>query len=193
MVTDNLETDLDITNGARGEIVGIVLDKDEPPVGDSPIVKLKHLPAYILVKLSRTRATKLDSLEDCIIPVQSTATNYRIKITTNDGKTLQRTVRRAQFPITAAYTFTDYWSQGQTIPYVLVDIAPPPTGGLNLFNLSVALSRSSGQDSIRLLRDFDDATFKKGHVPELMAEMDRLDKLDGQTKSWYETVVRRSL
>ena len=58
MVTDNLETDLDITNGARGEIVGIVLDKDEPPVGDLPIVKLKHLLAYILVKLSRTRATK---------------------------------------------------------------------------------------------------------------------------------------
>lgn len=191
MVTDNLETDLDITNGARGEIVGIVLDKDEPPVGDSPVVKLKHLPAYILVKLSRTRATRLDGLEDCVIPVQPTATNYRIKIATNDGKSIQRTIRRAQFPITAAYAFTDYRSQGQTIPYVLVDIAPPPTGGLNLFNLYVALSRSSGRDTIRLLRDFDDASFKRGHAPELMMEMDRLDELDRQTKSWYKAVVRR--
>ncbi|KAJ7187076.1 hypothetical protein C8R46DRAFT_1274132, partial [Mycena filopes] len=56
MVTSNLETDLDLTNGARGEIVDIILHPDEPPVGDEPIVHLQNLPAYILVKLSRTRA-----------------------------------------------------------------------------------------------------------------------------------------
>ena len=31
MVTQNVETDLDITNGARGKIVDIVLHPDEPP------------------------------------------------------------------------------------------------------------------------------------------------------------------
>ena len=41
--------------------------------------------------------------------------------------------------MTAAYTFTDYWSQGQMIPYVIVDIGSPPTGTLSLFNLYVAL------------------------------------------------------
>ena len=45
--------------------------------------------------------------------------------------------------MTAAYAFTDYRSQGQTIPYVIVDIGSPPTGTLSLFNLYVALSRSS--------------------------------------------------
>ncbi|KAG2099649.1 hypothetical protein BD769DRAFT_1368344 [Suillus cothurnatus] len=60
--------------------------------------------------------------------------------------------------MTAAYAFTDYRSQGQTIPYVLVDIATPPTGGLNLFNLYVALSRT---------------------------EDDRLKELDEQTKVWW--------
>ncbi|KAL4069011.1 hypothetical protein J3A83DRAFT_4359100 [Scleroderma citrinum] len=34
--------------------------------------------------------------------------------------------------------------QGQTLPMVLVDITTPPTGGLSLFNLYVALSYSSG-------------------------------------------------
>ncbi|KAG1744829.1 hypothetical protein EDB19DRAFT_1576215, partial [Suillus lakei] len=53
----------------------------------------------------------------------------------------------------------------QTIPYVLVDIATPPTGGLNLFNLYVALSRSSGQSTI--------------------SEDDRLKELDEQTKVWW--------
>ncbi|KAJ4501177.1 hypothetical protein C8R41DRAFT_749738 [Lentinula lateritia] len=84
--------------------------------------------------------------------------------------------------MTAAYAFTDYRSQGQTIPYVIVDIAKPPTGKLNLFNLYVALSRSSGRDTIRLLRDFDQQTLMAGHEPELMEEDDRLEKLNIRTK-----------
>jgi len=28
----------------------------------------------------------------------------------------------------SAYGFMDYHAQGQTIPYVFIDIAPPPTG-----------------------------------------------------------------
>jgi hypothetical protein len=56
MVTSNIETDLDVTNGARGEIVDIILHHNEPPLGDDPIVTLQHLPLYILVKLKQTRA-----------------------------------------------------------------------------------------------------------------------------------------
>ena len=54
MVTSNVQTDLDITNGACGIIVNIVLHPDEPPLIDNNIVPLKYLPLYILVKLSRT-------------------------------------------------------------------------------------------------------------------------------------------
>lgn len=88
--------------------------------------------------------------------------------------------------MTAAYSFTDYRSQGQTIPYVLVDIATPPTGGLNLFNLYVALSRSSGRSTIRLLRDFDEKLFQASHTPELIAEDDRLEVLNKQTREWWK-------
>ncbi|OAX32667.1 hypothetical protein K503DRAFT_644863, partial [Rhizopogon vinicolor AM-OR11-026] len=64
--------------------------------------------------------------------------------------------------VTATYTSTDYRSQGQTISHVLVDIAPPPTGGLNLFNLYVALSR------------------------KLIREDDRLQTLDEHTSEWWQ-------
>ncbi|KAG0703258.1 hypothetical protein DFH29DRAFT_803763 [Suillus ampliporus] len=74
-------------------------------------------------------------------------------------------MRRQQFPITAAYAFANYRSQGQTIPYVLVDIATPPTRGLNLFNLYVALS---------------------------CTEDDRLKELDEQTKDWWAEMGRDS-
>ena len=67
----------------------------------------------------------------------------------------KKAVHRRQLPITAAYAFTDYRSQGQTLPYVIIDIAKPPTGKLSLFNLYVTLSRSSSRHTIHLLRDFD--------------------------------------
>ncbi|RDX46833.1 hypothetical protein OH76DRAFT_1329827, partial [Lentinus brumalis] len=77
--------------------------------------------------------------------------------------------------ITAAYAFTDYRSQGQTIPSVIVDLHTPPGGRLTLFNIYVALSRSSGRETIRLLRDFDDR---------------RLEKLNEYTRRWWQRMGR---
>lgn len=95
-------------------------------------------------------------------------------------------MKRRQFPLTAAYAFADYRSQGQTIPYVMVDLTPPPNGTLNLFNLYVALSRSSGRDSIRLLRGFDEKMLKKSHDGALLAEDERLERLHEAMKQAYE-------
>ncbi|KAI5981632.1 hypothetical protein EDD15DRAFT_2182730, partial [Pisolithus albus] len=61
--------------------------------------------------------------------------------------------------------------EGQTIPYVIVDIAKPPSGGLNLFNLYIALSRSS----------------------DLLAEDDRLLLLDGETAAWWNGMVSHAV
>ena len=182
MVTNNLQTDLDITNGARGVITDIILDPDEPELGEGPIVTLKHLPACILVKLSRTRAAQLPGLEPGVIPIQRVSNAMQIRI----GKSKTRTVTRTQFPITGAYSFTDYRSQGQTIAHAIIDIASPPTGKLSLFNLYVALSRSSGRDSLRLLRDFDDRIFMQCHEMELVEEDERLEKIDATTREWWE-------
>ena len=168
----------------------IILHPDEPPLSTEPIVTLKHLPSYVLVKMQRTRATQLDGLSEGIIPVEVATCNFQIKVHTTGGKYVTRSVRRRQFPMTPAYAFIDYRSQGQTLPYVIVDIATPPTGGLDLFNLYVALSRSSGRETIRLLRDFDDDLFKKSHDPALLAEDDRLEQRDKITKAWWQQMGR---
>ncbi|TFY81855.1 hypothetical protein EWM64_g2158 [Hericium alpestre] len=191
MVTTNVETDLDVTNGARGDVVGIVLHPEEPAFGDEPIVHLKHLPIYILVKMRRTRATRLAGLDESVIPIEPGVQTFQIKIPTRLTKANTRRVRRRQFPMTAAYAFTDYRSQGQTIPHVIVDIASPPSGKLSLFNLYVALSRSSGRDTIRLLRDFDDDKFLASHRPELAQEDDRLMRMDEATKEWWSKMRQR--
>ncbi len=95
--------------------------------------------------------------------------------------------------MTACYAFTDYRSQGQTIPFVIVDIASPPTGTLTLFNLYVALSRSSGRDTIRLLRGFDWHVFKKPHDIELLREDERLETMDAATETWYKQVIQNQM
>ena len=121
MVTSNIATDLDIANGARGAVVDIILDPEEPLLGDNSIVTLKRLPQCVLVRLNRTCATRLDGLDDSVVPIFPAKSSMQITL----GKKV-KTVTCFQYPITAAYCFTDYRSQGQTIPHVIVDITSPP-------------------------------------------------------------------
>ena len=154
MVTTNIATDLDITNGARGTIVDVFLNPEEFPLEDSAIISLKLLLQRVLVKLNRTRAARLNGLDDGVIPIFPAKCSMEI--------TLEKTTKmvpRWQSPVTVAYCFTDYRSQGQTIPRVIVDIASPPTGKLSLFNLYVALLRSSWRETIRLFRESNDEIF----------------------------------
>ena len=92
LVTDNVETDLDITNGARGEIVDIILHPEEPAIGNEPIVQLKYLSAYILVKLACTRASRLEGLDEAVIPVEVASTTMQITVQVH-GKWIKCTVR----------------------------------------------------------------------------------------------------
>ncbi|KAH9033268.1 hypothetical protein EDB85DRAFT_1864625, partial [Lactarius pseudohatsudake] len=71
------------------------------------------------------------------------------------------------------YAFTDFKSQGQTLECVIVDIGKPPSGSLTGFNAYIALSRSRGRDTIRLLHNFDARLFPV-HPNELLRTQDEL-------------------
>ncbi|KAG8940311.1 hypothetical protein FRC03_005610 [Tulasnella sp. 419] len=144
MVTVNVETDLDIANGLRGVITGLVLDEaDKDYNQNAEEVNLTWPPLYILVKLQQTSTIKLPGLEENEIPIAPMCKNYMGLV---GGHC--KSIKRRQLPLTAAYSFTDYQSQGQTIPYVIVNIATPPSKGITAFNVYVALSRSLGRDTI---------------------------------------------
>ena len=98
----------------------------------------------------------------------------------------ERCFRRSQ----RGYAFTDYKSQGQTIEYVIIDIGKPPTGSLSPFSVYVALSRSRGRDTIRLLRDFDPNLFQNHPSEALREDMKRLVKLNEETKKEWQTRQR---
>ncbi|KAI6011542.1 hypothetical protein PISMIDRAFT_107118 [Pisolithus microcarpus 441] len=75
-------------------------------------------------------------------------------------------------------------SNVQTLPCVKIDIATPPSGALNLFNLYIALSRSHGRSQICLLCDFDENIFLKTHCNELLMEDDQLEERNSRTCNW---------
>jgi hypothetical protein len=189
LVTQNIDIDLDLTNGARGEIVDIILHPNEPLISSSSTeIHLQYLPSYILVKMGRTRASRLQGLDDKVIPIEPVSQSISISLLNTNNQTIKRTVQRRQFPMTLGYALTDYRSQGQTVAYVIIDIAKPPSGKLDLFNLYVALSRSHGRHSVWLLRDFDDEIFLTSHDHHLLQEDDRLERLDAATKVWWEKI-----
>ena len=142
--------------------------------------------------MDHSRAPRFGLESEAVIPISPIQKSYWLNLTENSKKVV-RTITRKQLPITAAYALTDYRTQGQTIPAVILDLAPPPTGKLSLFNLYVALSRSSGRQTIRLLRDFDEKPLMSPHIPELTAEDERLARLNDATATWWHSIASTRL
>lgn len=105
---------------------------------------------------------------------------------------IRKTVRRRQFPLTAAYAFTDYRAQGQTLRTLIVDLGPVPSGKLTPFNAYVALSRSPGRETIRLLRAFDDDLFTAIPDENLELEDRRLEALNRETERAWQLRTERT-
>jgi hypothetical protein len=140
LLLDNVETDLDITNGACGKTVDIVLHPDEPPISRNAVIRLKYLPSYLLVKLTRTKATKLEGLNDCVLPIEPISTTYRIKMMVGGNGSADS--EKETIPTHGSICLHRLSIAGAN--HYPCDIATPPAGGLSLFHLYVALSRSSG-------------------------------------------------
>ena len=139
---------------------------------------MKYPPAMVLFKPDHGTHARFADIPAGLVPITPSTTRFTIK--TDDNRVFHIKWRR--LPTTAAYAFTDYKSQGQTIEYVIVDIGDPPTGHMSPFGVYVALSRSRGRGTIRLLRDFNEKLFTHHPSEDLRLEMIRLDGLDQETK-----------
>ncbi|KAL4062257.1 hypothetical protein J3A83DRAFT_4195539 [Scleroderma citrinum] len=128
----------------QGTIVNIFLHSEESYSTMEGGVILTFLPLFILAKLDCTRTSALEGLDEEVILVEPSTKFMQIDVQDNKGQEQKRSVRQQQFPITAAYTFMDHQSQGQTLQHIIINIANLPTGGLSLFNLYVTLSQGRG-------------------------------------------------
>ena len=132
-----------------------------------------NTPSSISSAFQDTRVEKQLRTLDGNVPLTPSTSTFKIK--TPDGQ--ESTIVRRQFALTGGYAFTDIKSQGQTIEVVLVDLRNPLSGKLSPFSAYVALSQSRGQDTIRLLSDFDEDLFCTHPNPDLAVEINRLNFL----------------
>ena len=180
MVLVNIDTDSDLANGSRGVITDIILDKREVVEETvSSKVVLSYAPAVILFRPLFGCKKNVPGLPPGTIPIFPSQRSFTLKGPTNI------TIEREQYALTAAYAFTDYKAQGQTMESVIIDLGKTPSGKLTAFNMYVALSRGRGRSRIRLLRDFDDRLFTTHPSEELREEDDRLDRLAESTIRRY--------
>lgn len=180
MVTYNIETELDVANGARGTVERIIVhDMDNREAGvQGHIQRLARPPVCVLVRLWRTKVKALLGLEQGVVPIIPIRNRFQVKLPS--GKKIS--LWQEQLPLTPAYAFTDYCSQGQTIPDVIVDLATPPFGGRTPFNVYMALSRSRTTDQARLLRNLDSRLFTTPPDEHLAEEDARLERLNRDTE-----------
>ena len=80
MVTLNILTDLDVANGVRGMIEGIVFDECErlTITKEDHSIQLLYPLQYVLVKLDRTKAPSLEGLPQNVIPVEPVRKTFMI-------------------------------------------------------------------------------------------------------------------
>jgi len=180
MVLVNLAMEADIANGTRGEIQDIILDEREELLAsdEDGAIQLKYPPAMLLFKPDKKTKLVFPGLPPGVIPLTPSLAPFTVL-----GRTGKRfKVSRYQYTMTAGYAFTDYKSQSQTIEYVIIDIGRPPTGSLSPFSVYVALSRSRGRETIRLLRDFNPNLFQNHPSEALRSDMRRLERLNKVTR-----------
>jgi ATP-dependent exoDNAse (exonuclease V) alpha subunit len=184
MVLLNMATKNDVANGSRGIVHDIVLDEREPEceANDDGEVILRFPPALIVFRPHRSTVNdRIGDLEPGLLPIVPTQTSFTIR----DRYGQEVSVKRRQFSLAPAYAFTDFKSQGQTLKFVVVDLAKPLNGRLDGFHVYVALSRSPGRDYIRLLRLAERKHFTTHPSQDLREEDARLELLCAQTtRDW---------
>lgn len=183
MVVLNIATEADIANGTRGTVHGIVLDPREPQVSpeEDGSVHLHFPPSVVYFKPDMQTQVTFEGVPEGIIPILPSKVCFSVSVEGEKTK-----LERRQVAIVPGYAFTDYKAQGQTLECVIIDISRPPTGKLSPFSVYVALSRSRGRKTIRILRDFDTALLMHHPSEDLRQDMMRLERLDERTKADFE-------
>ena len=187
MVVLNIATEADVANGTRGTVEGFFLDPRERQTqpDDEGNIHLKYPPPVIYFRPQMRTTTVFEGVAEGIIPISPSMVRFGVEV---EG--LKVNLERRQLALVAGYAFTDYKAQGQTMGCVIVDISKPPSGALSPFSVYVALSRSRGRKTIRILRDFDHSLFMHHPSEDLRVDMERLHRVERRTREEHEEAWR---
>lgn len=208
LYTTNTATELGITNSVEEVAVGIVLNDQEDPIGISrgKTWRLKHIPQYILLKLTNPKHANLSSLGDGIIPVKPIKNIFQVGLieffyiksfiylfkqveVLKNGKQSSVSITRVQFSLIPSYAITDYKCQGETYDAAIVDLAKPSKGKSNLSSVYVPLSRVRNLEDLAILRPFENSRLTPPPNDDLEFEIKRLKRLEANATRNHKTLL----
>ncbi|KAK0478008.1 hypothetical protein EDD18DRAFT_1365151 [Armillaria luteobubalina] len=146
----NIAMESDLENGTRGIVEDIAFDphEPEPSPDEDNIVNLLYPPALILFCPSNvTKTPTFKGIPRGLLPIIPTEVSFPMK----KKAAPTYTVHCHQIALTAGYSFTHHKVQGQTLEYLIVDLADSPKHELDGFNAYIALSCSHGRKTIWIL------------------------------------------
>jgi ATP-dependent exoDNAse (exonuclease V) alpha subunit len=175
MITENVAIGANVVNGAEGVLKDIKYEEDHEG-------RRFAVCAYVHISGCCLAAP---GLEPEVVPIVPVKTSFQYSQVGHAPFSISRT----QLPLLPAYAYTDYKSQGRSLPLVLLDL----TGCNTLQSLYVMLSRATSLQNLAVIRWFSPAIISKRLSAEFRSEFERLQLLDMQTETEFETRFSRSL
>jgi hypothetical protein len=134
-------------------------------------------PACVLFRQDNSKHLAFKDLEAKVVPVFPIERSITVK---------GYSVRRKQVPMCPAFSLTDYKVQGLTLTTAVLDLKGDPSGkGQNehktFCSMYVQLSRLRSLEGLHLLQEIDMKDLRFRPHNGLVAEMERLHKLDEET------------
>jgi hypothetical protein len=162
-----------LVNGKIVTFVGFTDSEEKAPNG-----RLMYPPAFMLVKVPGSKA-KVGHYPIGVIPLPPSKISFKVS-------RMGISAKYKQFPVTLAYTITDYKCQGETYSDgLLTDLCMPLTGTTPASSLYVQLSRVQSLAQLSIMRDFDAEELRKPLSDDLLNELQWEEEMDKITKEKY--------
>jgi hypothetical protein len=201
LLTDNIATELELSNGTRGIFRQLVYDDNHDHIqlvqtGFPDNTKLITSPKYALVEFPTCKlASELKELKTKVIPIpireQTFFCNLKdllpeivTKLTKANKRTTKLSIKRKALPLIPAYSITTHKSQGQTLNKIIVDLVMPP-GPIEVASIYVPLSRVKRLDDLLILRPFDSSCLQVKPSTSQLAEIQRLEAIAKSTRKCF--------
>ncbi|CAF1299080.1 unnamed protein product [Rotaria sp. Silwood1] len=205
LLTENIATELGLSNGTRGIFRQLVYDESPEDVryqdkNFPPNTKFITQSKYALVEFPGCKLnTKLAELQSKIVPIAISEKTFLFdakellpenvaKAAKINKKTTKLTVKRKALPLIPAYSMTTHKSQGQTLGKIIVDLVMPP-GPIELASVYVPLSRVKRLDDLLIIRPFEFGTLQVKPSTAQIEELKRLDKIAQSTRKRFQFIV----
>ncbi|CAF4507647.1 unnamed protein product [Rotaria sp. Silwood2] len=188
LLTENIATELEFSNGTRGIFRQLVYDELSDDIQFDKTVFPKYTkfitqPKYALVEFS---SCKLDS--ELKFDIKEHLPETLSKIAKVATRTTKISIKRKALPLISAYSITTHESQGQTLNKIIVDLVMPP-GPVEVALVYVPLSRVKHLDDLLIVRSCEFSSLQVKPSAAQAEELNRLYMIAKNTRKRFPSIL----